>query len=65
MSIEIIDNEREFEKFERKWRAETFLSGAFGLDQDIEVFLDDPECGVGNPAFDMYADEFNDYLWGI
>ena len=48
-------------ELEREWKRSTFLAGAFG-DIDFDEFLDDPECGVGNPAFDVYADEINDYL---
>ena len=48
-------------ELERRWHEATFLMGAFG-DTDFDEFLDDPECGVGNQAFDQYADEINDYL---
>ena len=48
-------------ELERRWREATFLAGAFS-DTDFDEFLDDPECGVGNPTFEMFAKEINDYL---
>lgn len=51
-----------FNEFASLWHHSTFLAAAFNDEQDFEAFLDDPECGVGNPSFDMYADEINEYI---
>ena len=51
-----------FRDFSRVYRYETFMAGAFNDEQDFDAFLDDPECGVGNPTFDEYSDEINDFL---
>ena len=51
-----------FKDFERIWRAETFMAAAFNEIEDFDSFLDSPECGVGNFAFDEYSDEINDFL---
>lgn len=40
-----------FKDFARVYRYETFMAGAFNDEQDFDAFLDDPECGVSNPAF--------------
>ena len=52
----------DFASFAQAWRRETFLAAAFGDERDFDEFLDDPECGVGNEAFDEFADEINGYL---
>ena len=44
------------------WRKETFMAAAFNEMEDFNSFLDSPECGVGNPFFDEYADEINDII---
>ena len=49
-----------FETFAALWREDTFLRGAFNDYQDIDAFLDDPTCGVGNPAYDRYQKELLD-----
>ena len=48
--------------FERIWRAEVFSAAAFNEMEDFYSFLDDPTCGVGNPAFDEFSDEINSFL---
>ena len=47
------------------WRKETFMAAAFNEMEDFNSFLDSPECGVGNPFFDEYADEINDIMMPI
>lgn len=32
------------------------------IPKDFDAFLDDPECGVGNPAFDEFSEEINGVL---
>ena len=44
------------------WRKETFMAAAFNEMEDFNSFLDSPECGIGNPFFDWYADEINDIM---
>lgn len=51
-----------FKDFARAYRYETFMAGAFNDEQDFDAFLDDPECGVGNPAFDEFSEEINGVL---
>ena len=51
-----------FKDFAKAYRHEIFMAGAFNDEQDFDAFLDDPECGVGNPAFDEFADEINGIL---
>ena len=51
-----------FKDFAKAYRYETFMAGAFNDEQDFDAFLDDPECGAGNEAFDEFADEINGYL---
>ena len=48
--------------FERIWRAETFMAAAFNEIEDFDSFLDSPECGVGNFAFDEFSEEINGVL---
>lgn len=52
----------DFADFATAWRHQTFLEAAFNDEQDFDAFLDDPECGVGNEAFDEFADEINAVL---
>ena len=52
----------DFADFATAWRRQTFLEAAFNDEQDFDAFLDDPECGVGNPAFDEFAEEINTVL---
>lgn len=52
-----------FNEFASLWRQSTFMAAAFNDIQDFDAFIDDPECGVGNPSFDMYANEINDYIF--
>lgn len=51
-----------FNEFASLWHYSTFMAAAFSEEQDFDAFLDDPECGVGNPSFDMYANEINEYM---
>lgn len=51
-----------FKDFARAYRYETFMAGAFNDEQDFDAFLDDPECGVGNSAFDEFSEEINGVL---
>ena len=51
-----------FRDFSRVYRYETFMAGAFNDEQDFDAFLDDPECGVGHPAFDKFSEEINGFL---
>ena len=51
-----------FRDFSRVYRYETFMAGAFNDEQDFDAFLDDPECGVGNPAFDKFSEEIDGFL---
>ena len=46
-----------FKDFKEAYRRQTFLEGAFNDIEDFDSFLDDPECGCGNPAFDNYSEE--------
>lgn len=48
--------------FEKDFKEDAFLVGAFGLDQDIEAYLDDPESGIGDGIWDNYQEELNDLL---
>ena len=34
----------------------------FNDEQDFDAFLDDPEYGVSNPAFDEFSEEINEVL---
>lgn len=52
-----------FDDFETMWQEETFLIGAFGLDQDITAYLDDPLTGEGDYPFDKYSCEINRYAF--
>jgi hypothetical protein len=38
------------------------MAAAFNEMEDFSSFLDSPECGVGNPFFDEYANEINDIM---
>ena len=38
------------------------MAGAFNDEQDFDAFLDGPEYGVGNPAFDNFSEEINGVL---
>lgn len=38
------------------WLARLMMSRIF------DAFLDDPECGVDNPAFDEFSEEINEVL---
>ena len=49
-----------FETFAALWHQDTFLKGAFNDYQDIDAFLDDPTCCIGNPAYDRYQKELLD-----
>ena len=49
----------DFATFSQAWKRETFLAAAFNDERDFDEFLDDPECGVGNKAFDEFADEID------
>ena len=51
-----------FNQFTSLWHQSTFMTAAFNDEQDFDAFLDDPECGMGNPSFDRYANEINDYI---
>lgn len=51
-----------FNEFASLWHQSTFMAAAFNDIQDFDAFIDDPECGVGNPSFDMYANEINEYM---
>lgn len=51
-----------FREFARAYRYETFMAGAFNDEQDFDAFLDDHECGMGNPAFDEFSEEINGVL---
>lgn len=51
-----------FKDFARAYRYETFMAGAFNDEQDFDAFLYDPECGVGNSAFDEFSEEINGVL---
>ena len=51
-----------FKDFAKVYRHKTFMAGAFNEEQDFDAFLDDPECGVGNPAFDEFSEEINGVL---
>lgn len=46
-----------FKDFKEAYRRQTFLEGAFNDIEDFDSFLDDPECGFGNPTFDNYSEE--------
>lgn len=51
-----------FKDFEKFWHDYTFMAAAFNEMEDFNSFLDDPECGVGNPAFDEFSEEINGVL---
>ena len=55
-------SKKNFKDFAKAYRYETFMVGAFNDEQDFDAFLDDPECGVGNPAFDEFSEEINGVL---
>ena len=38
------------------------MAVAFNEMEDFNSFLDDPECGAGNPAFDEFSKEINEVL---
>lgn len=48
-----------FDIFVEKWNEETFLKGAFGLEQELDAYLDHPE------ATNPFEDELNDYLFPV
>lgn len=50
-----------FEDLYRHWKQEAFEIGAFGLEQDFNAYLDDPETGAGDEIFDEFADEIMDF----
>lgn len=52
-----------FKDFEKAYRYETFITGAFNDEQDFDAFLDDPECGVGNPDFEEFSEEIMGVLF--
>ena len=52
----------DFRDFSIAWRHKTFMAGAFNDEQDFDAFLDDPECGVDNPAIDEFSEEINGVL---
>lgn len=52
----------DFREFPRSMATQNFMAGAFNDEQDFDAFLDDPECGVGNPAFDEFSEEINGVL---
>lgn len=47
----------EFENFKREYRNETFLNAAFNNIEEIDSYLDSPECGIGDEVYDEYAEE--------
>lgn len=49
-----------FDTFSALWYEDTFMRAAFNDYQDIDAFLDDPTCCVGNPVYDRYQDELLD-----
>ena len=46
-----------FKDFEEQWKKETFMAAAFNEIEDFDSFLDDPETGIDDEAFDEYAEE--------
>lgn len=61
MSIEYI-RASDFNRFASRWHEETFLEGAFGGLMDFDEYLNDPETGFGDPTFDHFSKEINDYM---
>ena len=52
----------DFNSFAKAYRYNTFMEAAFNGERDFDEFLDDPEYGVGNEAFDEFASEINTVL---
>ena len=48
-----------FKKFKELWHHETFMEGAFGLEQDFDAYLDDPTTDFED---NLYEHEINQYM---
>lgn len=51
-----------FKDFASSWQYKIFMTGIFNDEQNFDVFFNDSECEVGNPAFDEFSEEINEVL---
>ena len=50
-----------FNEFKKAWYRDTFMEGAFGLDQDFDAYVDDPTTGDD----ELYDFEIFGYMFPV